>query len=245
MRPSRALSGASVGVVAALVVALGCSKKALFSAGDPCQPGRVECISGSVALVCGAEGTFVSVPCRGKGGCVSQGALATCDRSTAEPGDACEGDDGRTTCTSDGRRALLCRSGKLETAFECPTFDCHVSGKRAECTRAFAKEGAPCTTEGDTVCAEDERSLLVCRGKVTAKSRLCHGKNGCKGARNPACDDTLASPGDPCTLSGQVVCSEDETTELVCQNGRFTTSRSCPKAGCRVENAAQKRISCR
>ena len=226
-----------------------CKKKkvTLFSIGDACAPGRVECISEKAALLCGNGDTFVEVPCRGKMGCKVSGATSTCDRSIAQKGDSCAlGEDAkdRAFCAEGGHGSLICRDGTLVPAFDCPKSDCHLEGRRAECSRATAKEGAACGVEGDTYCGEDEKSLLRCKSGVLETYRQCHGKEGCRGGLRPACDDTLAKAGDPCVMSGLVVCSEDGDSELVCQNGRFSVARECKKSGCKVTNIAQKRIDC-
>lgn len=239
----------AIGVLLSMSLLPACKKKTTsFSAGEACAPGRVECLNEKAALLCGDGNAFVEVPCRGKNGCKTSGALALCDRSISEKGDACAlGEDAkdRAFCTEDGKSALLCRAGKLVPAVECTKADCHLDGRRAECARMTAKEAAPCGTEGDTYCAEDEKSLLRCKSGSLEAFRQCHGKEGCRGARNPACDDTLATAGDPCVLSGLVVCAEDGENELVCQNGRFAISRPCKKSGCKVTSIAQKRIDCR
>lgn len=243
-RARRLLTGALV--VAALVA---CKKKgSAFHPGDKCSPGRVECVSPTTAFFCGEGDTFVEVPCRGKAGCKSAGAVTTCDRAFAEKGDTCalaEDPKDRGFCTEDGKSVLVCRGGKLTPSLECPKADCRVDGRRADCSTFVAKRGLPCPTDSDTYCGEDEKSLLKCKSGVLESAKACHGKQGCHGGKNPACDDTLATAGDVCTLSGLVVCAEDGESELVCQNGHFALSRPCKKSGCKVTNVAEKRIECR
>ena len=237
-------------VGATLVGALvsGCKKKTTtFAVGDLCKAGRVECVDKKTALMCSDGDAFVEVPCRGKLGCTVSGDIATCDRSFAQKGDACTNaeDGSRGFCSDDSRTALACRDGKLSPTFECVKFDCHLEGKKTDCEQMVAKEGGACGADGETLCGDDDRSLLRCKGHVLERYKLCHGKEGCKGARSPSCDDTLAREGDPCVLSGMVVCSENGDSELICQNGRFSLSRPCKKSGCKVTSISQKRIECR
>ncbi len=238
-----------LGAALALALSAGCKKKTTSSAvGDLCKPGRVECLDKKTALLCGDGDAFIEVPCRGKLGCSVSGDIATCDRSIAQKGDPCTAaEDGkdRAFCSDDARTALACREGKLAPAFECVKFDCHLDGKKADCAQMVANEGGACGTEGETLCGDDDRSLLRCKGHVLERYKLCHGKEGCKGARSPSCDDTLAREGDPCVLSGMVVCAENGESELICQNGRFSLSRPCKKSGCKVTSISQKRIECR
>jgi len=234
--------------VAFAMVACKTKKTSSFVAGDKCPAGRVECASETTALLCGDTGTFVEVLCRGKAGCKSAGAVATCDRTVAASGDACalaEDPKDRGFCAEDGKSVLVCRGGKLTASLVCPKGDCHAFGRHADCAAIVAKAGSPCPTDSDTYCAEDERSLLKCKNGLLEASRPCHGKQGCHGGKNPTCDDTLAAIGDACTLSGLVVCAEDGESELVCHNGRFIVSRACKKSGCKVTNVAEKRIECR
>lgn len=239
-----------VGLAIALAISANACKKKPGGplAGEACTTGKSACLSEKAALLCGEADTFVEVPCRGKNGCKVSGAIAMCDRSVAEKGDACAaGEDPkeRGFCSVDGQTAMVCRAGKLLPSFACKKPDCHVEGRRAECSRATAEEGAPCAAEGDTYCAEDETSVLRCKSGLLETYRACRGKEGCRGGQKPTCDETLAKPGDVCILPGLVVCSEDGESELVCQNGRFAVSRACKKSGCKVTNVAQKRIDCR
>lgn len=237
-------------VVALVALALvACKKKGpAFVAGQPCSAGRIECTSETTALLCGNEGTFVEVACRGSAGCKSGGAVTTCDRAFVNEGDGCslaEDPKDRGFCAQDKKTVFVCRAGKIVPSLVCPKGDCKVDGRRADCSSFTAVAGSPCPTESDGYCAEDGRSLLKCKNGVLETNKPCHGKQGCHGGKNPACDDTLALPGDACTLAGLVVCAEGGDSELVCQNGRFVVSRPCPKSGCKVANVAEKRIECR
>ncbi len=248
-RPARrallllALANLGAGVVA-------CKKPRALAEGDACLVSRVECVAGAkAALVCGESGVFVQVPCRGPKGCAPGTAevAASCDFAVGAQGDACVTlpHKARVTCTDDARTGLLCQGGRLVPAVDCTRFDCRVDERRLECAAMTAAVGYACEREGETFCGEDARSLLRCRDGKLERHRLCHGKLGCKGGRDPACDDTLGNEGDPCTLSGLVVCAEDGQSELVCQNGRLARGRACPRAGCQVADIAQKRIDCR
>ena len=68
-------------------------------------------------------------------------------------------------------------------------------------------------------------------------NRFCRGAKGCStSGREIDCDESVASLGDPCGLSGYA-CSADGKNELACQGGRFIQHKAC-KNWCKVLNSS-------
>lgn len=123
MRPLLFLSVASLSLLA---TACGSPK-----AGDTCDTTGFLCESKTVALEC-KVGAWVSLPCKGPGGCAREGDTVKCDMSLNVEGDECASSaEGKGLCTSDGLATLECRDGKLVKTNTCRT--CTVTGDQVIC----------------------------------------------------------------------------------------------------------------
>jgi hypothetical protein len=239
--PRRATAAVAALASFLLLVVVGCGKRP----GAPCKEGESACSGKKTALAC-RSGKFAEVPCAGPLGCVKLQDRASCDTSVGKAGDACMGDgEDEHACTADKKRALVCKDGKLERSLECRgKGGCSVLGRTVSCDTTVAAKGDPCPQTGATACSEDQKEMLVCRDGTFVLYRHCRGQFGCfvKGD-DPSCDETLSVEGDPCGMPGQVVCSLDGQSELVCQGGAFVRTRGC-KTGCSVTNRAGRPIDC-
>lgn len=227
--------------LAALVTAA-CGK----SEGGKCRGTESTCIDKSAALACHG-GRYVRVACQGPLGCAKFQEHANCDDSVAEAGDACMGTgEDEYACSHDKKRALLCKNGRFERYLECRgKAGCALLGQQISCDTTVAAKGDPCKAQGAVACTADQKNMVICRDGTFDLYRYCRGQYGCymKGDA-PACDETLSLEGDPCGLSGYVVCSVDRQNELVCQGGRFVTSRTCRKTPCSVSSRPGRPIDC-
>lgn len=221
----------------ALLVAA-CGKRA----GGSCKGSEATCRDDKTALACHG-GRFVEVACRGPAGCAKYRGGASCDTSVASAGEACMGEDDEYACSPDGRRALVCKGGQFQLYLECRGAQgCAMSGRDVSCDTSIARVADPCKAQGALACDEERKQLLVCRHGKMELSRHCRGPGACSEKGDaPSCDESLALPGDPCTVPGQVACSVDGRSELVCESGLFTRARGC-KTGC-VKGRAGK-IEC-
>ena len=110
---------------------------------------------------------------------------------------------------------------------------------------SVAEKDDPCKSQGAVACTPDGKEMVTCRDGKFARHRYCRGQYGCQTKGDaPTCDETLSLEQDPCGLPGQVVCSIDAQTELVCQGGVFVRSRSCRKSGCMVTSRPGRPIEC-
>ncbi len=228
-------------LVAAALLTAACGKKA----GGSCKGTESTCVDKKTALACRA-GTWVEVACAGPTGCGKYQDHANCDTSVAEAGDPCMGEDDEYACSSDKKRALVCKGGKFEPYLECRgKAGCAMLGRSVSCDTSVAEKDDVCKTQGAVACGGDQKHMLVCRDGRFVLYRYCRGQYGCfnKG-ETPSCDETLSLAGDPCGIPGQVVCSVDGKTELVCQGGVFTKSITC-KTACTVTNRPGRPIDCR
>jgi hypothetical protein len=213
--------------------------------GASCKGTESLCLDKKTAISC-QGGKFASVTCGGPLGCTKFQEHANCDTSVANEGDPCmgEGDD-EYACSPNQKRAVVCKAGKFERYLECRgKGGCSVLGRTVACDTSVAVKGDPCKSQGAVACSEDQKSMLTCRDGKFDIYRYCRGQYGCfmKGEA-PSCDETLSMDGDPCGIPGQVVCNVDGTSELVCQNGIFSRSRSCKKS-CTVTNRPGRPIDC-
>ena len=228
-------------LAAAAVLTAACGKKA----GGSCKGTESTCLDKKTALVCRA-GTYVEIACAGPTGCGKYQDHANCDTSVASVGDPCMGEDEEYACSSDTKRALVCKGGKFEPYLECRgKAGCAMLGHTVSCDTSVAEKDDTCKTQGAVACGGDQKHMLVCRDGKFVLYRYCRGQYGCfnKG-ETPSCDETLSLAGDPCGIPGQVVCSVDGKTELVCQGGVFTKSITC-KTACTVTNRPGRPIDCR
>ncbi|MBX3217706.1 MAG: hypothetical protein KF850_37215 [Labilithrix sp.] len=227
---------------AAAVLAAGCKKKA----GGSCKGTESTCIDKQTALAC-QGGTFVEIACAGPLGCAKYKDHASCDTSVASAGDPCLGEeDDEYACSPDKQRAVICKHGKFEPWLECRgKAGCSMLGRSVSCDTSIAEQGDPCKTQGAVACSGDQKHMVVCRDGKFALYRYCRGQHGCfSRGETPSCDLTQSLAGDPCGIPGQVVCSVDGKTELVCQGGVFTKSITC-KTSCTVTNRPGRPIDCR
>lgn len=236
------------GVVLALALALSslvlaaCGKRA----GGSCKAGESTCLDKGKALSC-QGGKFVEVSCAGPLGCTKLADHANCDDSVALAGESCMADaEEQYACSPDKKRALVCKGGIYQLHLECRGKEgCSLLGRTVSCDTSIAEKGDPCKAQGSVACTGDQKQMLVCRAGKFDLHRYCRGHYGCQvKADGPACDETLSLEQDPCGLPGQVVCSLDGQTELVCQGGIFVRSRSCKKSGCVVTNRPGRPIEC-
>jgi hypothetical protein len=233
---------AAVATVFASVLALSCGGKKV---GGSCSSSESTCVDKKTAIAC-RGGTFAQVPCAGPGGCSKYKDHANCDTSSAAPGDGCMGEDDEYACTADNKHLLACKGGKFEPYLECRgKTGCSISGRAFSCDATVAEKGDVCKTPSATACSVDGKQLLTCRDGKFALQRYCRGKNGCAPSNEgSSCDETMALVGDPCGVSGQIVCALDGKSELVCQSGAFFQSISC-KNGCTVTGRPGHPIDCR
>lgn len=240
MRLRHVLVAAFASVVA--VLAGGCSKKA----GSSCKGNESMCLDKKTALSC-RQGAFVEVACAGPLGCSKYQDHANCDTSIAKPGQACMGEEDEYACTGNGKRALVCsKSGSFGLYLECRGKNgCSMLGRTPSCDVSVAEKGDPCKTTGALACSTDQKQMMICRDGKFAVHRYCRGQNGCANpGETPTCDESLSLQGDPCGVPGQVVCSEDGKSELVCQGGVYAMSRPC-RTGCTVTSKPGRPIDCR
>lgn len=156
------------------------------------------------------------------------------------------GGEDEYACSPDRKHALVCKNGAFEPYLECRgKAGCAMLGRTVSCDLSIAGQGDPCKTQGAVACGEDQRQMVVCRDGRYEVYRHCRGQYGCflKG-ETPSCDETLSLPGDPCGIPGQVVCSVDGKSELVCQGSSFMKSISC-KTSCTVTNRPGRPVECR
>lgn len=228
-------------LAAGAVLAAGCKKKA----GGSCKGAESTCVDKTTAIAC-RGGTFVEVACPGPLGCSKYQDHANCDTSVANAGETCMGEDDEYACSPDKKHALVCKGGKFAPYLECRgKAGCAMLGRTVSCDTSVAEKGDPCNTQGAVACGGDQKHMLICRDGKFDIYRYCRGQYGCfnKG-ETPSCDLTISLAGDPCGIPGQVVCSEDGKTELVCQGGVFTKSLTC-KTACTVTNRPGRPIDCR
>ena len=213
--------------------------------GSSCKAGESTCIDKVQALSCkGAK--MATVKCDGPLGCTTYEGRANCDDSVANAGDACMNDgEEQVACTPDKTRALVCKGGVFERSLECRgKGGCVVTGRSTvTCDTSVADKGAPCRTQGSLACTSDGKQMVVCRNGAFDLHRQCRGARGCQVTDAPSCDETLALEQDPCGMPGQIVCSVDGKSELICQSGMFTRSRACKK-GCTVTGKPGRPIEC-
>jgi hypothetical protein len=100
--------------------------------GATCSTNGFLCADTTAALEC-QGGTWVSLPCKGTGGCKREADVVKCDMSADEEGDNCASTaQGRGLCTKDGLGTLECREGKLVKTNTCRS--CMVNGDQVVCS---------------------------------------------------------------------------------------------------------------
>ncbi|HVJ92642.1 MAG TPA: hypothetical protein VM580_22735 [Labilithrix sp.] len=239
MRKRHVVIAIAFGIASTL--AAGCGKKA----GGSCKGTESTCLDKKTAIAC-RNGTFAEVPCAGPIGCSKYQDHANCDTSVALAGAPCLGEDDEYACSADKKHAVVCKGGRFEPYLECRGKDgCATLGHAVSCDVSIAAKDDPCKQADALACSEDLKVLLACKNGRFVLHRYCRGRDGCTVKPDgPSCDETLALAGDPCGLPGQIVCSEDGKTELICQSGIFMKSLSC-KTGCTVSNGPARTIECK
>ncbi len=113
---------------AVLLLGVGCGQP---KAGDKCDTTGFLCADASNALEC-KVGAWVSLPCKGPGGCKRESDLVKCDMTGNEVGDACASTaDTKGLCSKDGKATLQCYDGTLKQTNTCRS--CTVSGDTVVC----------------------------------------------------------------------------------------------------------------
>ncbi|MBX3206931.1 MAG: hypothetical protein KF764_17805 [Labilithrix sp.] len=224
----------------AAMLTAACGKKP----GGTCKGAESTCTDKKTAIAC-QGGTFVEVACAGPLGCSKYQDHANCDTSLASAGDPCLGEDDEYACSADGKHAVVCKNGKFEPWLECRgKAGCTMLGRTVSCDTSIAEKDDACKTQGAVACGGDQKHMLICRDGRFAVYRYCRGQHGCfSRGETPSCDLTQSLAGDPCGIPGQVVCSVDGKSELVCQGGVFTKSITC-KTACTVTNRPGRPIDC-
>jgi hypothetical protein len=221
----------ALALATALFACAGCSKKEV---GAPCRASQSTCIDTKTALVC-RQSVFVARSCGGPLGCRVEGESAKCDATIAEEGATCV-DDRTFACTADKQRALMCDSGQFTAYQGCRgPGGCNVVGGGLSCDVTRAEDGDRCLKPESYACSKDGQTMLECidMGHRWKTARACRGPNACSFAQGVAtCDESRSQQGDPCGTYGQLACSTDGHSELVCLGGRYELSRDCKKEGC-------------
>lgn len=234
---------AALGLLVGLLATTACKKP---QPGGSCTAGESICSGPNEALAC-QGGKYVAVGCNGPRGCTKFEKHANCDTSKAPVGASCMAEtDEEYACTADKKRALVCKSAKFQLYLECRgPAGCSVDGRTVSCDTSLAAKGDPCKTPNALACGDDGKELFMCRDGKFERHRFCRGKRGCTVKEDaPSCDETLSLEGDPCGLNGQIVCSVDGQSELVCQGSTFMRSRACKKKGCVVTGVRGRPIEC-
>ena len=217
-----------------------------FPPGGACTtPGRYVCDEDQkTALFCSA-GVVQEIACRGLGGCSGGTKQSSCDDDLASLGDPCmNGLNGPTknnyACGIDHRSALVCRDGHFALWRYCKAANgCQLLNDKIDCDNTLGDPGDPCGTTGSFVCNLEHSALLMCRDERLALVSTCRGPKGCYllADRKNHCDDSEALMGDPCDTQGEVACSMDRKTELVCRDGAYVKKYDCKrKDGCEIRD---------
>lgn len=233
--------GPLVVVAAGLVLVAGCGKK---KEGAACSGTEQLCVDPTTALVC-RGGKLASVACAGPLKCSKFADHVNCDTSVAAAGAPCMGEDDENACSPDKREALTCKNGRFELTARCRGANgCSMLGRRTTCDASIAAKGDPCVKEGAAACTEDKGQMITCRAGRFEAHRYCRGQLGCVlKPEGPSCDESLSEIGDPCGLSGQIVCATDGKTELICQGGAFMKTRTC-KTACKIASGSGRSVLC-
>jgi hypothetical protein len=226
-----------VGLAMVLVGAVslfGCKAKA----GGKCKlEGQEQCTDKSSALLC-QSATWKVAPCRGPKGCATLGTETDCDQSLARPTEVCDL-EGNLVCADDKKGSLICKGGEWQPNEVCGgPKGCVVSAGQVECD----KETDKCAREGQSVCSQDRRTRLACKGGKFGVAEQCKGPNSCRIVNNKVdCDDSLGALGDLCSPEDTHACSLDAKSILICKNGKFATDEVCKHGTCKVEG---KQVGC-
>src|SRR5207244_2994763 len=113
---------------------------------------------------------------------------------------------------------------------------CEVAGDRVTCDVGLANAGDACTREGNHACSADRKAMLECRGGAFRAALRCGGAKGCVvGGAQIDCDDSIAAAGDACDQAGDLACSADAKSMLVCKAHAYALARAC-RSRCQVDD---------
>lgn len=234
---SRVVAAAMMTGVVAMV---GCKPQV----GGKCsQPGAMGRSTDNFSALTCTNGSWTKLPCRGPKGAYQSGSQMYCDDSVASDGDAClPQDNADAACSVDRKSELICSASAsgaavFSTKKQCRgPKQCAITGNEVYCDRSLQSLGDPCEEPGIGVCSEDHKRRLLCQDGKWVPNRFCRGSRGCStSGREIDCDESVASPNDPCGLSGYA-CSADGKNELACVGGRFIQHKAC-KNWCKVLNS--------
>jgi hypothetical protein len=94
----------------------------------------------------------------------------------------------------------------------------------ANCKKA--EVGQACLA-GQAACADEHTGLFCREGHLTTMT--CLGPSGCQkvGKDDVACDNPVASVADGCNQEGDLACTSDKASALVCKAGKFVVAQPC------------------
>lgn len=218
-----------VGALALLVG--GCKPKA----GASCKIETKEvCVGDKQALVC-HDGKWEDMMCRGPAACAKNGSEGTCDQSVAEDKDVCNLVNDYV-CSGDKKTMLECTKNHWGFVQSClGDRGCVMESKKVTCDNSIANVGDACREEDDYACSPDKKNALVCRGRKFTVASNCKGKSACRVTGDKAagfkveCDDSIATPGDPCDKEGHFACAPDEKQIVKCVGKKFIGDDKCKK----------------
>jgi hypothetical protein len=198
-------------------------------AGDACTQGKSVCADKTTELVC-QDGKFVTSPCRGTKGCRLEEEKHLCDFSGNAEGDSCSlANEGAAQCSVNGRRMILCHTGKYELHSCRGPKGCDNSSGKIECDRSVQMESDPCVAENTYTCSMDNKRALLCKGGKYVVDEYCRGPKGCASTGDKAqCDRGPQNNAEPCHKNGDFECGLDGKTMLVCKNLRWEVEQKCP-----------------
>ena len=108
--------------------------QSVATAGDLCSDqGKSACSPDHAAmLTCKADAFATDLLCKGPQGCHIEGTTVLCDMSLADVGDPCT-QEGTYACTTDHKRALQCKGGRLSASRSCKK-GCETKNGDVYCT---------------------------------------------------------------------------------------------------------------
>jgi hypothetical protein len=153
--------------------------------------------------------------------------------------------------------ALYCDAGRYVKEFECPglqTCQNYQGFSSIGCSgTAYAKSGAPCSTEGSHACSFDQTIVQICDNGEWIDGIHCP-PEACRNVPESTdgvcsghfCSNCGYSVGDVCTFAaGGVVCSTDLRYILQCANGRTVINSTCTPGRCTfVLQGTERVITC-
>lgn len=161
---------------------------------DTCNlPSDVLCTDDKKAMLeCKGNKWTASQSCLGVRGCTMlEPKKVSCDNTVANPGEPCR-DENDYACSPDAKTVVVCHDKKFTTGAICRgKGGCRVTGEKGdtkvECDDSVARVGDPCEKEGHYSCADDEKTIVKCKGK---KYEV---------------DDTCKRKGEKCSVRGDLV----------------------------------------